>query len=312
MLKLLYGFSPLFYDSPSRIITFVAMLTIHPENTSTGKLHGYLLASVSPRPIAFASTVDKDGKVNLSPYSFFNVFSANPPVVIFSPARRVRDNTVKHTLENVLDVPEVVINIVNYDMVQQMSLSSTEYPKGVNEFVKAGLTELPSEVVTPPRVAEAPVQLECKVLNVVALGEEGGAGNLVIAQVVRMHIKEDILDDEGRIDAAKIDTVARMGGNWYSRAKTGMFEVPKPLSTLGIGVDQIPEQIRLSTILSGNDLGQLGNVEQLPTEVESASFMEAFHPEVLIQGDPEQKHQLAKNYIAKGAVSDAWKVLLSK
>lgn len=288
------------------------MLTIHPENTATGKLHGYLLASVSPRPIAFASTINKDGQVNLSPYSFFNVFSANPPVVIFSPARRVRDNTVKHTLENVMEVPEVVINIVNYNMVQQMSLSSTEYPKGVNEFVKAGLTQLASEAVKPPRVAEAPVQLECKVLNVVALGDSGGAGNLVIAQVVRMHIDEEILDQDGRIDPLKIDTVARMGGNWYSRAKTGMFEVPKPLSTLGIGVDQIPEEVRLSSILTGNDLGQLGNVESLPSEVESASFMEAYHPEVLIQGNTNDKHQLAKNYIAKGGVSEAWKVLLSK
>lgn len=287
------------------------MLTIHPENTSTAKLHGYLLASVSPRPIAFASTINKEGEVNLSPYSFFNVFSANPPVVIFSPARRVRDNTIKHTLENVIEVPEVVINIVNYQMVQQMSLSSTEYPKGVNEFVKAGLTQLASEEVKPPRVAEAPVQLECKVLNVVALGESGGAGNLVIAQVVRMHIADDILDQDQRIDPAKIDTVARMGGNWYSRAKAGMFEVPKPLKTLGIGVDQIPEQIRLSTILTGNDLGQLGNVESLPSEVESASFMEAFHPEVLIQGNTTDKHQIAKNYIAKGDVSKAWKVLLS-
>ena len=231
------------------------MITIDPREIPTPKLHGYLLGAVSPRPICFASTVDKEGLVNLSPYSFFNVFSANPPVMIFSPARRVRDNTTKHTLENVHQTREVVINIVSYNMVQQMSLSSTEYPKEVNEFVKAGFTEIASEVVKPPRVKEAPVQFECKVNEIVALGNEGGAGNLVICEVVKLHLNENILDENGRIDPLKIDTVARMGGNWYSRAKSGLFEVEKPLTTLGIGVDALPEGIRFSKVLSGNDLG---------------------------------------------------------
>ena len=191
------------------------MLSILPQEVSTGKLHGYLLSAVSPRPIAFASTVDGVGNVNLSPFSFFNVFSANPPILVFSPARRVRDNTTKHTLENILITKEVVINIVNYDMVQQMSLSSTEYPDGVNEFIKSGLTEVASDIVKPPRVQEAPVQFECKVNDVIALGNQGGAGNLVIAEVVKLHIKETVLDTDGKIDANKIDAVARMGGNWY-------------------------------------------------------------------------------------------------
>ncbi len=299
------------YESALRFFTFALMISINPENVSTGELHGHLLAAIAPRPIAFASTISKDGAVNLSPYSFFNVFSANPPVVIFSPARRVRDNTVKHTLENVLEVDEVVINIVNYNMVQQMSLSSTEYPKGVNEFKKAGFTELESVKVKPPRVAQAPVQLECKVLNVVALGDQGGAGNLVIAQVVQMHIDDNILDANGKIDPVKIDTVARMGGNWYSRAKEGMFQVPKPLRSMGIGVDNIPEPIRMSNVLTGNDLGQLGNVEALPSLVESTSFMETYHPEVLIQGIKQEKHKIAKQYIAKGEVAKAWMTLLS-
>lgn len=299
------------YDTRLRLFTFAPMISITPGSISTGELHGHLLAAIAPRPIAFASTIGKDGAVNLSPYSFFNVFSANPPVVIFSPARRVRDNTIKHTLENVMEVDEVVINIVNYDMVHQMSLSSTEYPKGVNEFKKAGFTELPSAVVKPPRVAEAPVQLECKVLNVVALGDQGGAGNLVIAQVVQMHINSKILDEEGKIDPEKIDTVARMGGNWYCRSKAGMFQVEKPLRTMGIGIDQIPDSIRMSTLLSGNDLGQLGNVEALPSPEESTDFIKENHPELLAQDNQNKKHKLAKQYIAKGAVANAWKVLLS-
>ncbi len=274
--------------------TFVAMLSISPKDIKTAQLHGYLLGAVSPRPICFASTVDSDGNVNLSPYSFFNVFSANPPILIFSPARRVRDNTTKHTLENVLATKEVVINIVNYDMVQQMSLSSTEYAAGVNEFVKAGFTEGASLKVTPPRVLEAPVQLECKVKEVVALGTEGGAGNLVICEVVHLHIDEKILDADGKIDPAKIDAVARMGGNWYSRSNVGMFEVEKPLTTLGIGVDALPEAIRKSTVLTGNDLGMLANVEQLPFDDVS-----------------EEKgiHKKAQEKLSQGDVMAAWQIL---
>ena len=274
------------------------MISIQPQDISTAKLHGYLLGAVSPRPIAFASTVDNEGNVNLSPFSFFNVFSAKPPILIFSPARRVRDNTLKHTLENALDTKEVVINIVNYAMVQQMSLSSTEYAKGVNEFEKAGFTQLASKIVKPPRVAESPVQFECKVKEIIELGTEGGAGNLIICEVVQLHINEAILDAEGRIDPLKIDTVARMGGNWYNRAKEGIFEVTKPISTLGIGVDSLPEEIRSSKILTGNDLGMLGNVESLPDEV--TTFVSA----------SEEIHKLAQQLLSKGNVSEAWRLLL--
>lgn len=276
------------------------MLTIDPSEIPTAKLHGYLLGAVAPRPICFASTVDGKGNVNLSPYSFFNVFSAKPPVMVFSPARRVRDNTTKHTLENVLEIKEVVINIVSYAMVQQMSLSSTEYPKEVNEFVKAGFTEIPSEVVKPPRVKEAPVQFECKVNDVIALGQEGGAGNLVICEVVKLHLSEAILDKQGRIDPFQIDTVARMGGNWYSRSKVGIFEVEKPLSTLGIGVDALPEAIRGSKILSGNDLGMLANVEALPQGVTA----------VLSPSEAQQNE--AKTLLEQGKVEEAWNSLIHK
>ena len=276
------------------------MLSMDPKELAIPKLHGYLLGAVAPRPICFASTVDKDGNVNLSPFSFFNVFGANPPIMVFSPARRVRDNTTKHTLENVLETQEVVINIVNYNMVQQMSLSSTEYPKGVNEFIKAGLTEIPSEKVKPPRVKEAPVQFECKVNEVIALGKEGGAGNLIVCEVVQLHIDERVLDENGSIDPVKIDTVSRMGGNWYSRAKDGLFEVPKPLRTLGIGIDALPEAIRNSKIFSGNDLGMLGNIEALPNFVKDH-----------ISSDP-RVHKIAQGKLKKGDVSGAWDVLKTK
>ena len=288
------------------------MISILPKDISTGQLHGYLLGAVSPRPICFASTVDANGNVNLSPYSFFNVFSANPPVMIFSPARRVRDNTTKHTLENVLETKEVVINIVSYEMVQQMSLSSTEYPKEVNEFVKAGFTEVASDIVSPPRVAESPAQFECKVNDVIALGKEGGAGNLVICEVVKLHLNEKILDADGRVDPSKIDTVARMGGNWYSRAKSGMFEVPKPLSTLGMGVDALPEDIRTSTVLTGNDLGMLGNVESLPGSDEIRTFLEANEElRVLVRsGNKNEIHIKAQELLIHNRVKEAWILLL--
>ena len=283
------------------------MLSIDPQAITTPELHGYLLGAVAPRPICFASTVDADGNVNLAPYSFFNVFSANPPVMIFSPARRVRGNTTKHTLENVLETKEVVINIVSHSMVQQMSLSSTEYDRGVNEFVKAGFTEVPSERITPPRVLEAPVQFECKVNDVIALGEEGGAGNLVIAEVVQLHVNEDILDADGKIDPLKIDTVSRLGGNWYSRAKDGLFEVEKPLRTLGIGVDALPEGIRLSTVLTGNDLGMLGNVESLPNENEIVDMITTVR-----NTSVEQVHQRAQGLLSYGKTRDALCLLLAK
>ena len=287
------------------------MITLDPKEISVPKMHGYLLSAVTPRPIAFASTVDAKGNINLSPFSFFNVFSANPPILIFSPARRGRDNTTKDTYEYVLEVKEVVINIVNYAMVQQMSLSSTEYAKDVNEFVKAGLTPIASETVRPPRVKESPIQLECKINDIVQLGTEGGAGNLVICEVLKMHIQEGYLNSEGRIDQQKLDTVARMGGNWYTRATTGMFEVPKPLSTLGIGIDQLPENIRQSNILTGNDLGIIGNVEYIPSTEEITEFIVQNKVD-LSSLKSEEIHILAQKYIQKGEPLSALKVLLAK
>lgn len=289
------------------------MLTIDPKEVPTAKLQGYLQSAIGPRPIAFASTLDKNGKPNLSPFSFFNIFSANPPILVFSPARRVRDNTTKHTLMNCEATRQVVINVVNFDMVQQTSLSSTEYAEGINEFVKSGLTPIPSEAVKPYRVAESPVQFECKVNEIIALGNEGGAGNLIICEVLKMHISETILDENGTIDPIKIDLVARLGANWYSRAKEGLFEVEKPLVTLGIGVDAIPDFIRQSAIFDGNDLGKLGNVEALPTEEEISIFVKQnFEVKGVLSADDEvKKQQLAKEYLDKNEVPTAWKVLLA-
>ena len=289
------------------------MTSFEPKDLSVGKLHGYLLSAVAPRPIAFASTMDNNGNPNLSPFSFFNVFSANPPILIFSPARRVRNNTTKHTLENILATKEVVINVVNFDMVHQASLSSTEYPEGVNEFDKAGLTMLKSDLVSPFRVAESPIQFECKVNEVVALGDQGGAGNLVICEVVKLHIEDDILDAEGSIDQEKLDLVARAGGNYYSRARSGFFELPKPLSTLGIGVDSFPEDVKISMILTGNDLGMLANVDTLPTPEEVSKFVETVsqrYPDITTASHRE-KHKLAHNYLSFGDIQSAWKILLS-
>ncbi len=290
------------------------MLSIDPKDIATSKLHQYLLGAVGPRPIAFASTMDLEGRPNLSPFSFFNVFGSNPPTLIFSPARRGRDNTVKHTYNNAKATMEVVINVVNYDMVQQVSLSSTEYAEGINEFEKAGFTMLKSEVVKPFRVAESPVQFECKINEIVELGREGGAGNLVICEVLKMHIQEEILDEKGYIDQHKIDLVARMGGNWYSRASPGMFEVPKPLQTLGIGVDAISKEIRNSKVLTGNDLGKLGNVEKMPSAGEVTKLLEKNSElaEFIRKNEEEKIHLKAKEYIEKDELGTAWKILLTK
>lgn len=290
------------------------MVTINPKDIGTVKLQGYLQSAIGPRPIAFASTIDKNGKPNLSPFSFFNVFSANPPILVFSPARRVRDNSIKHTLINCESTKQVVINVVNYDIVQQMSLSSTEYADGVNEFDKAGLTALPSDVVKPYRVAESPVQMECVVNQIIPLGTEGGAGNLIICEVVRIHIDEAVLDANGIIDPAKIDLVSRLGGNWYSRANKGLFEVEKPLATLGIGVDEIPDFIIESGVFNGNDLGKLGNVEALPSEEEITIFVKQnFEIKAVLSADDEvKKFKLAKEYLDKNESLTAWKVLLAK
>ena len=294
------------------------MRTINPADVSPMQLQAVLQGAIGPRPIAFASTIDSQGLVNLSPFSFFNLFSSNPPVVIFSPARRVRDNTTKHSLQNVLEVPECTINIVSYAMVQQTSLASTEYEKGVNEFVKAGFKMLPSELVKPPRVVESPVQLECKVLEVKALGENGGAGNLVICEVLRIHVAERIFDDNGRIDPYKIDQVARLGGDWYSRAREGLFEVEKPITTRGIGIDALPESVRNSVVLSGNDLGRLGNLEKLPDVEECKSAMnqpEIAEARLRFALDTESLefhfHEIAKNWIGDNRVGEALALLFA-
>lgn len=284
------------------------MFSIKPEDIPTTKLHGYLLGAVAPRPIAFASTIDKDGNPNLSPFSFFNVFGSNPPVMIFSPARRVRGNTTKHTLQNIERVKEVVINVVNFDIVQQMSLSSSEYPKETNEFEKAGFTMLSSDEVKPFRVAESPVQFECKVTDVIYTGDEGGAGNLIVCKVVKIHINENVLDANDMIDQHKIDLVARAGGNYYSRARDGFFEIPKPVSTLGIGVDQIPQAIKNSTVLTGNNLGMLGNISSLPTQDDVDNFAKE-HPQFMGL-EMVKKHTFAQQYLDKNDIESAWKVLL--
>lgn len=296
------------------------MKTFYPKDLSTVDVQNLLQGAVTPRPIAFASTVDKAGNVNLSPFSFFNMFSANPPILIFSPSRRVRDSTTKHTLENVLEVPEVVIHIVGFDRVEQMSLASTEYPKGVNEFEKAGLTAVKSELVAPPRVKEAEVAFECKVNEVKALGSEGGAGNLVICEVIAMHVSESILDEKGTIDPYKLSPVARLGGSWYSRiTPDSLFQIPKPLTNLGIGVDQIPEEIRNSPVLTGNNLGRLGNVMTLPSEEEILEFSnsdEIREMRIRFKNDAESwmdhLHLRAKEELEKGNVGLAWKFLLQR
>lgn len=289
------------------------MITVTPNEVSPLQLQTYLQGAIGPRPIALASTMDVEGNPNVSPFSFFNIFSSNPPILVFSPARRVRNNTTKHTLDNVLTTKEVVINIVNYNIVEQQSLASTEYDLGVNEFIKAGFTMLPSEVVKPFRVQESPVQFECVVNEVIALGDNGGAGNLVICEIKKMHISESILDDNGTIDPIKIDLVARMGGNWYSRAKDGLFEVEKPLTTLGIGVDAIPDFIKKNSIFTGNDLGKLGNVEKLPNLTEIQEFVTQ-NKEIQNLINSNNKDQIivqTKAYLNNNEVLNAWKSLLA-
>ena len=273
----------------------IKMKTISPADLNNFELQMLLQTAIAPRPIALASTVDKDGNVNLSPFSFFNMFSSNPPVVIFSPARRVRDNTTKHTLENVLEVPEVVIGIVNYKIVQQISLSSTEYGKEVNEFVKAGLTMKEAYLVQPKLIEECPVNLECKVLEIKHLGTEGGAGNLVICEVIKIHVREEYLNEQGTLDQKKLDLVARLGGNWYSRNNAdNLFEVPKPLVTKGIGFDRLPDSIKLSTIFTGNDLGMLANTEELP----SGDF-----------SSEQTIHVQAQKLLHQHQIVEAWEIL---
>lgn len=296
------------------------MKTFYPKDLSTQEFHGLLQGAVAPRPIAFASTIDTAGNVNLSPFSFFNLFSTNPAILIFSPSRRVRDNTTKHTLENVLEVPEVVIHIVHFGMVEQMSLASTEYDKGVSEFEKAGFTPVKSNEVRPPRIKEAHVSFECRVNEVKALGDSGGAGNLVICEVLVAHVDEAVLDETGVIDPRKLDAVARLGGDWYSRASgASLFQIPKPLRTLGIGIDQMPEEVKNSSILSGNNLGRLGNVEALPSKEELVRFGQSPEIEemrVRFQYDQDSMmdhlHLLAKEALDENDVNRAWLILLQK
>jgi len=289
--------------------------TISPKDLAPAALQMLMQGAVIPRPISFASTVDKEGNVNLSPFSFFNMFSANPPMLIFSPARRVRDNTTKHTLENVLEVPEVVINIANYNIVEQVSLSSCEYDRGVSEFIKAGLTEVKSELVKPPRVKESPVSFECKVKDVIALGNEGGAGNLILCEVLLMHIHESVLNEQGRIDPYKLDAVARLGGDYYARIQgDAIFELPKPVSTRGIGFDNIPESILNSKVLTGNNLGRLANIENLPNQEEISAFNRENETWIgFKKNSPTEKdvHVFVQSLLEHKKVKEAWIVLLS-
>lgn len=281
------------------------MLTINPKVVSVSVLHGYLQGSVAPRPIAFASTIDKDGNVNLSPFSFFNVFGTNPPTLIFSPNRRVRDGSQKHTLENVLEHDEVVINMVDFAMVEQMSLASCEYEKGINEFVKGGFTEAASVMVKPPRVLESKAAFECKVKQVIQMSEEGGSPNLVICEVVLAHFSEDILDENGKIDQTKTDWVARLGGDWYVRASgDALFEVAKPSIHKGVGVEAIPDFIKKDSLFSSNDLGRLGNIEELPSKEEMHDF-NAQHPNANYK-------EMAKEFLINGKIKEAWLALLSQ
>ena len=276
----------------------------------------YLQHVVAPRPICFASTIDKQGNVNLSPFSFFNLFSTNPPIVIFSPSRRVRNNTIKHSLENVKEVPEVVINIVSYDMVQQASLASCEYPKSTDEFIKSGFTKVPASLVQPPMVKESKAKMECRVLEIKSLGEQGGSGNLVICEVLRLHLDNSLLIDNKNFDQTKLEHVARLGGDWYCHvSKDNLFKVPKPNIQLGIGFDALPDVIRYSNVLTGNHLGQLANVHEMP--VVQPSF-EDEHLKNIIQYfsvDPDEMekelHQYAARLLDDGKVNEAWQVLLA-
>jgi flavin reductase (DIM6/NTAB) family NADH-FMN oxidoreductase RutF len=283
------------------------MLSLDPKALSIPILQKYLQNAIAPRPICFASTISKNGEPNLAPFSFFNVFSTNPPIAVFSPAYSGRTGASKDTLQNVLEVPECVINVVNYDMVHQTSLASSPFAKGVNEFVKAGFTPIPSELVKPPRVKESPVQMECRVNEVKELGKSGGAGNLVICEIIKIHINENVLNEASFIDTKKIDLVARMGDNWYCRAHgDALFEVQKPITSIGIGIDAIPDTIKHSKILTGNNLGLLGSIEHLPTEEELAEHRKNADT----FSSSEEKHRYAQNLLEQNKVKEAWLTLL--
>ena len=293
------------------------MRIINPKEIKSSEFHAYMLGAIAPRPIAFASTIDKNGNPNLSPFSFFNAFGSNPPIVIFSPALRGRDAATKNTLDNVREVDEVVINAVSYDMVQQVSLASNEYAKGVNEFIKAGFTPEPSQIVKPFRVKESHAQMECKVREIIQTGVGGGAAMLVICEILLMHINENVLNAEGKIDPAKIDLVARLGGDWYTRSAKGLFHVPKPGIKSGMGMDQLPEAVRSSEILTGNELAMLANEEHLPSQDEMNEFKKDQSVQKLIaalNSDPANKesakHLAARELLMHHKISEAWKVLM--
>ena len=272
------------------------MISIDPKELTVPKLHQYLLGSIGPRPIAFASTIDKDGHRNLAPFSFFNVFSANPPILIFSPARSGRTNTNKDTYHNVKNIPEVVINVVTYAMVNQMSLASSPFDSTVDEFKKSGFTPIASDTIQPYRVLESPIQIECKVIEIKELGENGGAGNLIFCEVLKMHIDDSVLDDNGMVDQQRIDLVSRMGGNWYCRADShSMFEIDKPLNTIGIGVDVLPRSIRENKDLTGNELGKLGMMESIPSEEERLNILNHYTGLITLS---EAKRSLELNHVA--------------
>jgi flavin reductase (DIM6/NTAB) family NADH-FMN oxidoreductase RutF len=286
-------------------------MIVDPKETTSQKLHGYLLDAVVPRPIAFVSTVDKDGRVNLSPFSFFNVFSSNPPVMVFSPSRRGRDSTTKHTFDNVKEVGEVVINIVSYSMVEQASLASGEYPQGVNEFIKAGFTEEPSQRVKPPRVKESPVSFECKVMQVIELGTGGAAGNLVICEVLLMRVHDEVLDAQGRIDPAKLDAVARMGQEYYCRViPESIITIPRPGEKPGVGFDTIPEWIKKDSSFTGADLARLASISQLPSATEMSVFMGSPSFESMLANGREASIQMILNAVRSGKMAEAWAILL--
>jgi flavin reductase (DIM6/NTAB) family NADH-FMN oxidoreductase RutF len=290
--------------------------TVVLRDLKASEVHDYLNHAIVPRPICFASTIDAKGNVNLSPFSYFNLFGLNPPIVIFSPLQRMRDNTSKHTLQNILEVPEVVINIVSYDMIQQMSLSSCEFPKGTDEFIKSGVTKEPSVLIQPPRVRESPVQMECKVVEIKSAGDKGGSANLVIAEVLLMHINENMLDENGKIDQLKMDVVARLGGNWYARINANnLFEVEKPNREFGIGLDNLPGSIKNSKILTGNHLGQLGGVSALPDvdpNFEDEKLKNIFQYYSINPDEMESElHLYAADLLNNGQVNEAWQVLLA-
>ena len=294
------------------------MQSIDPKELPIPRLHQLLLGAIGPRPIAFASTIDANGQHNLAPFSFFNVFSANPPILVFSPARSGRTGQSKDTYNNAKAVPEVVINVVNYNMVHQMSLASSPYAPEVDEFVKAGFTALPSEKIKPLRVAQAPVQFECKVNEIIELGQEGGAGNLIICEVVQIHLDPNILNEQGLIDQHKIDLVARMGGDWYCRAdQNSMFEIKKPITTCGIGYDALPSDIKNSTVLSANDLGQLAGIEALPNETDVNEYKLIELAPLFLELEDDAKaleaalHQRAKELLSQNELEAAWLTLLS-